>query len=190
MFSGANGCYSRHGSEEPDTWATRVRSLNLLRGRVATPKWQRHVARGVWHCRSMRWSSEHAREIFAASRVARLATVSADCHPHLVPVTFVAHEDTVATAVDTKPKSTTNLKRLANITANPRVCLLADEYDDDWDRLWWARADGQARIAHAGAEREAALERLARRYPQYDRSPPTGPVILVDVHRWSGWSYR
>ncbi|MBB4931995.1 PPOX class probable F420-dependent enzyme [Lipingzhangella halophila] len=138
----------------------------------------------------MRWSSERTRDRFAASRVARLATVSAAGQPHLVPVTFAVYGDTVATAIDTKPKSTTNLKRLANITENPRVCLLADEYDDDWQRLWWARADGEARIVHEGPERDAALRWLTGRYPQYGQSPPDGPVILVDVYRWSGWSYQ
>lgn len=137
----------------------------------------------------MRWSSEQARDRFAASRVARLATVSAEGQPHLVPVTFAVHGDTVATAVDAKPKSTTNLKRLANITANPRVCLLVDEYDDDWQHLWWARADGEARIVAEGPERTTALRWLTQRYPPYDRDPPNGPVILVDVRRWSGWSF-
>ncbi|WP_046470539.1 TIGR03668 family PPOX class F420-dependent oxidoreductase [Allosalinactinospora lopnorensis] len=138
----------------------------------------------------MRWSPQQARERFARSRVARLATVSGTGQPHLIPVTFAVHEDTVATAVDAKPKSTRNLKRLANIADNPKVCLLADDYDDDWERLWWVRADAEARVVHDAPERDAALERLAERYPQYRRSPPDGPVILAEVHRWSGWSFR
>ena len=44
--------------------------------------------------------------------------------------------------MDQKPKSGTNLKRLQNVGENPRVTMLADEYSDDWDTLWWARADG------------------------------------------------
>ncbi|RNL81798.1 TIGR03668 family PPOX class F420-dependent oxidoreductase [Halostreptopolyspora alba] len=137
----------------------------------------------------MRWSSERARDRFAASRVARLATVSAEGQPHLVPVTFAVRGNTIATAVDAKPKRTADLKRLANITANPGVCLLADEYDEDWQHLWWARADGEARVVADGPERDDALRWLTRRYPPYERNPPNGPVILVDVRRWSGWSF-
>ncbi|GAA3731797.1 TIGR03668 family PPOX class F420-dependent oxidoreductase [Salinactinospora qingdaonensis] len=138
----------------------------------------------------MRWTPEQTREAFAESRVARLATVAADGRPHLVPVTFAVAGDTIAIAVDNKPKSTKNLKRLANIEANPKVCLLVDHYSDDWEQLWWARADGTARIIHEGTERDHALDRLHERYPQYRDDPPDGPVILVDVDRWSGWSFR
>ena len=65
-----------------------------------------------------------------------------------VPVVFVLEpdRDVVWTAVDAKPKSTRSLRRLANIAANPRVSLLVDHYDEDWTRLWWVRADGQASI--------------------------------------------
>ncbi|MGK8491477.1 TIGR03668 family PPOX class F420-dependent oxidoreductase [Nocardia asiatica] len=132
-------------------------------------------------------SSEEARKRFATSSVARLATVSARLRPHLVPIVFVVAGDVVYTSVDAKPKTTTALRRLDNIAANPAVAVLADRYGDDWSQLWWARADGTARIAD-GAEARAAIGRLTARYPQYERQPPPGPVIAVDVARWSGWS--
>ncbi len=137
----------------------------------------------------MRLSSEEARKRFATSPVARLATVSARLRPHLVPIVFVVAGDVIYTSVDAKPKTTTALRRLDNIAANPAVAVLADRYGDDWTQLWWARADGAARIAD-GAEAEAAIRRLTARYPQYERQPPPGPVIAIDVARWSGWSAR
>ena len=133
--------------------------------------------------------ADEARERFAAARVARLATVAPDGRPHVVPVTFAVAGDEVVTAVDHKPKRTLALKRLANIAANPRVALLADEYDEDWSRLWWARADGTARIAEPGSDEHARLVApLAARYEQYTGSPPAGPAIVVAVERWSGWA--
>jgi PPOX class probable F420-dependent enzyme len=105
-----------------------------------------------------------------------------------VPVTFAVDGDTVYSAVDAKPKRTTALRRLANVEANPRVSLLVDHYDDDWSRLWWVRADGTARILPepAGeAARAAAL--LGERYPAFALR---GPVLAVDVTRWTGWSAR
>jgi PPOX class probable F420-dependent enzyme len=131
-----------------------------------------------------------ARARFAASRVARLATVAADGRPHLVPVVFAVEGDTVYSAVDdVKPKATPRLRRVANIAANPAVALLADHYADDWAALWWVRADGTARVIEPG-EPEAARARdlLAARYEQYRDAPPPGPVIAVDVARWSGWA--
>ena len=128
-----------------------------------------------------------ARERFASARVARLATTGAD-GPHIVPIVFALAGDTVFHAVDHKPKRTTALKRLANIAAEPRVALLADAYDEDWTRLWWARADGTASILAPGHAEALAL--LAERYPQYRETPPAGPVIAIRVTRWSSWTAR
>jgi PPOX class probable F420-dependent enzyme len=130
-----------------------------------------------------------ARERFATARVARLATAGADGRPHVVPIVFALDGDTLVHAVDQKPKRTRDLRRLANIAANPHVAVLADEYDDArWDRLWWVRADGVARVLEGGDEARRALDRLAERYVQYRAAPPAGPVIAVDVERWRGWA--
>jgi len=138
----------------------------------------------------VRVNAAEARARFATARVARLATVGADGRPHLVPVVFTIDGDTVYSAVDdAKPKATLRLKRLANIAANPAVALLADHYEDDWAALWWARADGTARVMEPGeAEAGPARELLAARYEQYRAAPPPGPVIAVAVERWSGWA--
>jgi PPOX class probable F420-dependent enzyme len=130
-----------------------------------------------------------ARARFASARVARLATADAGGRPHLVPVCFALAGETIYIAVDAKPKRTQRLKRLANLAENPAAALLADHYDDaDWSRLWWARADGAARILESGEERTRALALLAERYRQYAETPPPGPVIAIDVTRWSGWT--
>lgn len=120
--------------------------------------------------------------------MARLATVGRDGRPHIVPVTFAADGDVIYSAVDAKPKSSTRLRRLANIAAQPRVALLADHYEDEWDRLWWARADGTATVLAGAAGMAEPLELLARRYPQYRLTPPGGPVIRVLAERWTGWA--
>jgi PPOX class probable F420-dependent enzyme len=135
---------------------------------------------------AVRLDEAAARERFAAARVARLATASADARPHLVPIVFTVAGDVVYTAVDAKPKTTVALRRLANLEANPQVAVLADHYEDDWTRLWWVRADGSARLA-AGDEARTALRLLTARYPVYETDPPPGPLIAIDVRRWSGW---
>jgi PPOX class probable F420-dependent enzyme len=129
-----------------------------------------------------------ARALFAAAPMARLATVGADRRPHVVPITFALDGDTLYTAVDHKPKRTTRLRRLENVAANPRVSVLADHYEDDWSKLWWAHADGMARIAEPGAsEHERGISALAARYPQYVEERPSDSVIVISVSRWSGW---
>jgi PPOX class probable F420-dependent enzyme len=135
-----------------------------------------------------RMETAEATSRLADSTVARLATVSDEGRPHIVPIVFALDGDTLYFAVDAKPKRTTNLTRLKNIARNPAVSVLVDHYQDDWTRLWWVRADGTARIVTDGAETHHAIELLTRRYPQYREARPPGPVVAIHIHRLSGWS--
>jgi PPOX class probable F420-dependent enzyme len=131
-------------------------------------------------------SSAEARARFASARVARLATVGEDGAPHLVPIVFALIEETVYSVVDQKPKRRGELRRLANVRATGRAALLVDHYEEDWEALWWVRADGPARVLEPGApEAERAVAALRERYPQQRAA---GAVLAVDVERWSGWS--
>jgi PPOX class probable F420-dependent enzyme len=124
---------------------------------------------------------------FAQSPVARLATVTPEGVPHLVPVVFAVDQGRIYTAIDAKPKTTQRLRRLTNIERNPHVSLLVDHYADDWTQLWWVRADGVATI-HADDEAMRTGYRLLRaKYVQYQSVPLNGPVIVVEVRRWAGW---
>ena len=97
--------------------------------------------------------------------------------------------DTVYSAVDGKPKRSTSLRRLANIAANPRVAVIVDHYEDDWHALWWVRADGTGHVLDADdPQGRDAIALLVARYPQYREQPPRGPVVAIDVMRWSSWS--
>lgn len=135
---------------------------------------------------------DEARRRFVEARVARLATVDAEGRPHLVPVVFARHGDEIVTAIDWKPKTTQRVKRLRNIAVHPSVSLLVDAYDEDWDRLWWVRADGDARIVPpdepaARDEYATAIALLREKYAPYRQRPPDGPVIAITVRRWRGW---
>lgn len=142
----------------------------------------------------MRLSAEASREAFAAARVVRLATINPDGSPHQIPITFACCSepaDAVVFAVDHKPKSGKPLRRVQNLAARPAVCLLADEWAEDWERLWWARADGMAQVLEeTDARRAIALAALIARYPQYQEVPPVGPVVWIEVTEWSGWAFR
>ncbi len=131
--------------------------------------------------------TDRCRELFGSQRVARLATVGPD-GPHIVPIVFALADDHIVTAVDHKPKRTTQLQRLANIASNQSVSILVDHYDDDWDRLWWVRADGVATVTSPDEVERDHLDVLVSRYPQYQPRRPSGPVIDVMVTRWTGWS--
>lgn len=151
----------------------------------------------------MNLTAELARARFAGSPVAVLGTADGAGAPHLVPVVFVLSEadaeagtvngadalDLLYIAIDGKPKRSQNLKRLRNIAANPNVSLLVQHYEPDWTRLWWARADGAARVLRPDEVPPTVSSALAARYPWYRDNPPGGPVIEVSVTAWSGWAF-
>jgi PPOX class probable F420-dependent enzyme len=122
------------------------------------------------------------------TRVARLATTGAAGRPHIVPITFAIDRESVYFAVDAKPKRTTDLQRLRNITANPAVSVLFDHYEEDWRKLWWVRVEGSARILVDEAEAQRAIDLLVGRYEQYRRARPGGPAVAISIERMTGWS--
>jgi len=119
--------------------------------------------------------------------VARLGTVRPDGRPHIVACCFALTGDVVYSAVDDKPKTTVALQRLRNLTTNAAAPLLADHHDEDWTELWWIRLDGVGRVIADGREHKRAVALLCGKYEQYRLRRPTGPVIAVDVARWSAW---
>ena len=90
-------------------------------------------------------------------------------------------------AVDAKPKTTLDLRRLKNLQTNTACSLLVDHYEEDWTRLWWIRIDGRGRIAAERDERRHALRLLAAKYEQYTETSPSGPVLAIDIEQWRTW---
>ena len=130
------------------------------------------------------------RELVAAARVGRLATVSPDGRLHLVPICFVLEGQLLFSAVDEKPKRSRRLQRLENVRARPDVAVLVDHYEEEWSRLWWVRLRGRGRVVEHGAELDSALALLAEKYDQYRQRPPEGPVLVIALEEWRGWSAR
>ena len=121
-------------------------------------------------------------------------TAAGAADPHLIPVVFVLIDDTIYIVIDDKPKTTTRLKRLRNIEANPRASFLVDTYDEDWTKLGWAMCRGPADILEPSADpqdaelREDVLAELRAKYPQYhDHQLAQRPIIRLRIERVSTW---
>jgi PPOX class probable F420-dependent enzyme len=128
-----------------------------------------------------------------SARVARLSTVDAAGHPHIVPVCFAYDGRAFYTAVDRKPKraGVGSLARVRNIEGNGEVALLVDEYGEDWERLWYILVRGRGEILHGGEEQARALELLRDKYAQYASSqllPDDAPVIRINPVRIVAWA--
>jgi PPOX class probable F420-dependent enzyme len=137
----------------------------------------------------MRMEDAEARSRVVRAQVLRLATTNAVGQPHIVPCTFALDDSgRIVIGIDNKPKSTANLRRLRNIEENPSVSVLVDHYNDDWDQLWWVRGDGIATIERAGENHAEHWDLLKEKYSQYSGQSLDGPVIVVPVTSWSGWT--
>jgi PPOX class probable F420-dependent enzyme len=123
------------------------------------------------------------------ARVARVGTVDDRGRAHVVPIVFVIDRDTMYSPTDAGSRPA---KRLRNLEVHPRVSVLVDAYDEDWSKVWWVRLSGRGRVIEAGPEREHARRLLWEKYPQFADVPTgeaTGPVMAVEVEKWSGWAY-
>ena len=136
--------------------------------------------------------SEEVQTFIQTCRVARMATVDASGHPHVVPICYVYDGSRLYSAVDEKPKrfAPNALRRLVNIRNNARISLIVDEYDEDWNRLRFVIIHGTAEIALAGSEHAHALDLLRKKYPQYRTMVLTerrNPVIAITPTRIVSW---
>ncbi len=125
-----------------------------------------------------------------AHRVGHLATVDAGGRPHNVPVCFAVMGGRIYIAIDEKPKrgDPAELRRVRNIRTNPAVCLVVDDYDDDWTRLTWVQVRGAALLVDDPAERRAALAALRDRYPPYRTMDlESRPLLGITPERVTTW---
>jgi Pyridoxamine 5'-phosphate oxidase len=93
---------------------------------------------GDWVRRPLRVSAVNLgtmRRRVEQARVARLATITPDGRPHVVPCCFVLSGSVLYSAVDSKPKSSDALQRVRNLRALPLAALLVDHYAEDWSVL-------------------------------------------------------
>ncbi len=124
-------------------------------------------------------------DVLRDARVARLGTVGSDGAVRLVPICFAVIDGWIVSAVDHKPKRTTQLHRLDDLVSAGMATVLVDHYDDDWSRLWWVRIRGRAAV-HEGGE-PAAVDALVAKYLQYQEHRPSGAVYRIAMDEVRSW---
>jgi PPOX class probable F420-dependent enzyme len=121
-----------------------------------------------------------------------LATVGAGGEPHVVPCVYALLDDLVYTPLDGKPKrvAVERLQRVRDIAGNPTVCLMIDDYDEDWTQLAWLQLRGDAALVVDDGERSRAAAALLARYPQYATLPlGDAPLIRITSRRVIEWAW-
>ena len=137
------------------------------------------------------------REFLRLARIAHLATVDATGAPHNVTLCFWYDEGSrFYFVIDEKPKRTPpgGIKRMRNIAANPRVALVVDHYEENWQFLAYVLIHGEARvIIEDDNEYLLALRNLRDKYPQYRMmalSSDKNPVVRIEAQRVHVWGER
>lgn len=137
---------------------------------------------------------ERAKEFIREHRVARLATVDGEGRPMVIPICYAFDGECLYTPIDEKPKSVAigALKRVRNISANPQVALVIDEYVEDWSKLTYLLVSGEAEILEArsgNSEHARAVALLREKYPQYrSMAIDQRPVIKIRPSRLKLWT--
>jgi PPOX class probable F420-dependent enzyme len=121
--------------------------------------------------------------LVAQARVGRLALLDEDDLPRVLPITFAVFEGAVWSAIDQKPKRSTEPARVRRLRRRPEAALVVDRYSDDWSQLAWVELRGRVSVEPLGP----ALEALTEKYPQYVDSPPPGPLLRLSVERVTTW---
>ncbi|NUC74462.1 TIGR03668 family PPOX class F420-dependent oxidoreductase [Haloterrigena sp. SYSU A558-1] len=145
------------------------------------------------------------RAVLERARVASLATADGDGRPHAVPICYAVLEDAdgdsasdsdrdlrLVSAIDEKPKSTRDLRRVRDARANPHATVLVDYYSEDWSRLAWVQVRGRATVIEAedgdNTAHGAAVAALESKYDQYaDHDLSERAVLEIRVERTLSW---
>ena len=134
--------------------------------------------------------SAKLKSLITDSSIAYLSTVSHKGHPYIVPICFVLLDQNFYSLLDNKPKNVQllKLKRVQNIISNPKVALIVNHYEDDWDKLWHVLIKGNGSIVSNELERRAAIKSLKQKYGQYlHMDVDLNPVIKIRPTNIVSW---
>jgi PPOX class probable F420-dependent enzyme len=123
----------------------------------------------------------------ARERVCRMATVSAQGRPHLVPVCHAVMGGKIYVG------SGDDGAKVRNVKANPLVTVTVDLYSDHWASLKGVMVQGRARLIERGAGFQRARRALYAKYAQYARdaalSPSDSVVIEITPLHTFTWGF-
>ncbi len=121
-----------------------------------------------------------------------MATADKLGRPLVVPICYAYDGTCFYTPIDKKPKrvSAGGLKRVRNLTENPNVSVVIDEYNENWTMLCYVIIQGRAELLERGEEYLNSLRLLCEKYPQYEDmnlSKLNLPVIKIIPNRITSW---
>ncbi len=124
------------------------------------------------------------------SRVARFATADSTGQPHVIPIVFATDGEKLYTPVDRKRKrlAPAQLKRVRNLSENPKIAFIVDHYNEDWNQLAWLLVKGTGKVVESGEAHSSGMRLLQEKYAQYERMPLANrPLIVITPLQITSW---
>ena len=125
-----------------------------------------------------------AQLMLKSERVARLGLLDDTDRPRVLPVTFALAQGAIYSAIDNKPKRSSEPARLRFLSRRPEAALTVDHYEDDWSQLAWVQLLGRVELLEQDEDGMAAL---TAKYGQYRSDPPPGPLLKLVPERALHW---
>ena len=100
-------------------------------------------------------------EFVTVARVGRVATVSPDGMPHVVPICHILEAGKIVFATPVASA------KALNLASNPRVCMVFDDYTEMWDELIQVVVQGHAEMLTEGEEFRRYRDLMFEKFPQY-----------------------
>jgi PPOX class probable F420-dependent enzyme len=120
------------------------------------------------------------------ARVGHLAFLDDSDRPRVLPVTYALAEGAAWSAIDEKPKRSSEPARVRYLRRRPEAGLCVDLYDDDWSRLAWVQLGGRVEVLRV-EQGEAGMMALVEKYGPYRARRPPGPLLRLEVERALCW---
>ena len=138
-------------------------------------------------------------KLLRPAKVAHLATADSSLQPYITPVVFVIEKNKIYIPLDHKPKTVpiNQLKRVKNIQKNPKVAFQVDNYEDDWQRLWFIMLMGYAGLVEqkeVGGDQDKYIRKVQdlfiEKYVQYSKVEIGTIFIKISSLRGFYWQYN
>jgi nitroimidazol reductase NimA-like FMN-containing flavoprotein (pyridoxamine 5'-phosphate oxidase superfamily) len=116
------------------------------------------------------------------NELGRLATLSQDGMPHVVPVCYIYHAGNLLIAIDYETK------KYQNLLANKKVAFVVDVYRP---RMYGVLIQGKAKIVEAGPEFQEAYRLFHKKF-SWVRADPwkegEAPFIIIEPNKKTSWN--
>ena len=121
--------------------------------------------------------SKRGTMLLERERVCRLATVSADGVPNVVPLCHVFAGGKIYLG------SSDRGTKIRNIKANPRVAVVVDVYSDFWNGLMGVMVQGRAKLIERGPAFQRARRRLYDKFRHYRTDAALSPSdsVIIEI---------